>query len=109
MTFEQWWNENVETLLLEYGIVPEPEPSPTIADIKKRYARCWNGALGAATERMLICCCGHSRGEHNSELGACQHENCTCIQVCDCWVIVTEAREEEHPRILEEAFQKLKA
>ena len=102
MTFEQWWNENVETLLLEYGIVPEPEPSPTIADIKKRYARCWNGALGAATERMLICCCGHSRGEHNSELGACL--DAVVMRIAPAFRFATAGS-----ALLEEAFQKLKA
>ena len=104
MTFDQWWAANWPRIKHE-ATISEAQYMSCLA----AFQACWNGALGAATERMLICCCGHSRGEHNSELGACQHENCTCIQVCDCWVIVTEAREEEHPRILEEAFQKLKA
>ena len=101
--FEQFFTEHVAPGL------PKDFPPQLAAAAKKQLAECWNAALEATQEMLLTCCCGHMRAEHNNELFACQHENCTCIQLCDCWIIVSESKEVDHPGILKKHFDPLYA
>jgi hypothetical protein len=100
MTFEQWWAEKGGQWIA--GKDGE--------EAAREFAKfSWNAALNAAQEMMLRCCCGHPRSEHINEECKCTHENCTCIQLCDCWVIVSELREEEQPGTLAAHFAPLLA
>jgi len=108
MTFEQWWTEHTSdeddpaNLVRRFGVGGVIFLKPVLANV-------WNAALFCVEEMMLRCCCGHPRSQHANETGSCTHENCTCVNLCDCWVIMSESAESEHPGILKKHFEPLVA
>jgi hypothetical protein len=76
--------------------------------VKILAARAWNAALNASLELLLRCCCSHPRSEHEDE-GKCTHAGCDCVNLCDCWITVSEMKEYEQPGYIAQRFVPLRA
>jgi hypothetical protein len=76
--------------------------------VKILAARAWNAALNASLELLLRCCCTHPRSEHE-DAGKCTHAGCDCVNLCNCWITVSEMKEYEQPGYIAQRFVPLRA